>query len=203
MSRFTAQTVTAHLAGLRGALDSLEAVADVLEDWAEALWATFRADGSLLVAGNGGSAALASHLTGELVGRYRRERRPLRAIWLGADQPAWSAIVNDYSADEGFARQVDAFASPGDVVLLLSTSGRSRNLIIAGERAHQVGASVWAMTGQAPNPLAEIADRSLVLPGPTATVQEGQQVAVHLLCEALDDVIERSEAVCSRFEDRP
>lgn len=188
-----ARSMAHHLDGIRSALDALEASTPVVQAWADTLAATFARGGSLLVAGNGGSAALAAHLTGELVGRYRRERRPLPAVWLGADQAALSAIVNDYSADEAFARQVEAFAGPGDVVLLLSTSGRSRNLVTAAERARRAGSDVWAMTGALPNPLADTVDRVLSLPGATATVQECQQVAVHLLCEALDEALDRAD----------
>jgi phosphoheptose isomerase len=172
---------------VREALDELERRAGELDSWAAALDTAFAAGGTVLVAGNGGSAALAAHLTGELVGRFRRERRALPAIWLGSDQAAATAIVNDYGADELFARQVDAFEGPGDVLVLLSSSGRSRNLTTAGCRAAAKGTAVWAMTGHRPNPLADVADRVLDLPGSVATVQEVQQVAVHLLCEALDD----------------
>jgi D-sedoheptulose 7-phosphate isomerase len=183
-----------HLSALRSALDVLADRVDDIERWADDLADRFARGATLLVAGNGGSAALAAHLTGELVGRYRRERDPLPAIWLGADQSALSAIVNDYASDEMFARQVDAFTRPDDVVLLLSTSGRSPNLLTAARRAGERGAEVWAMTGPRPNPLAGLASRVLDLPGVTATVQEAQQVAVHLLCEALDDALERRPA---------
>jgi D-sedoheptulose 7-phosphate isomerase len=141
----------------------------------------------LLVAGNGGSAAQAQHLSAEFVGRYGPDRRPYSSIALHADTSAVTAIANDYGVDEVFARQVEAHARPGDVLLLLSTSGRSPNLVAAAVRAHSVDMTVWAMTGARPNPLADLADETLsICSTDTATIQELHLVAVHLVCEAFD-----------------
>ncbi|MEU1377532.1 SIS domain-containing protein [Streptomyces triculaminicus] len=155
--------------------------------WGTRLAAGLGAGGRLLAAGNGGSAAQAQHLTAELVGRYREDRAPFSALALHTDTSSCTAIVNDYGPDELFARQVRAHARPGDVLILLSTSGASTNLLRAAEAGHAAAAEVWALTGPAPNPLAEAGDESLcVAAGTTATVQELHLVAVHLMCDAFD-----------------
>jgi D-sedoheptulose 7-phosphate isomerase len=143
--------------------------------------------GRLLAAGNGGSAAHAQHLTSELVGRYREDRAPFSAIALHAETSTVTAITNDYGAEEVFARQVRAHGRLGDVLVALSTSGRSANLLHAARSAQDIGMHVWAFTGPLPCPLAAVADDVLAVAAPTtAVVQEVHQVAVHLLCEALE-----------------
>lgn len=155
--------------------------------WGEELAGVLRDGGRLLAAGNGGSAAQAQHLTAELVGRYQGERPPYSAIALHAETSAVTAIGNDYGFAELYARQVAAHGRPGDVLMLLSTSGRSENLQAAAVAGHRAGLRVWALTGPAPNPLATAADDALcVAAATTATVQEVHLVAVHLLCEAFD-----------------
>ncbi|QSY50145.1 MULTISPECIES: D-sedoheptulose-7-phosphate isomerase [Streptomyces] len=161
--------------------------ADTARRWGTRLAAGLGAGGRLLAAGNGGSAAQAQHLTAELVGRYREDRAPFSALALHTDTSSCTAIVNDYGPDELFARQVRAHARPGDVLILLSTSGASTNLLRAAEAGHAAAAEVWALTGPAPNPLAEAGDESLcVAAGRAATVQELHLVAVHLMCDAFD-----------------
>ena len=122
------------------------------------LRAIFDRDGRLLACGNGGSAAEAQHLTGELVGRFREERRPLSAIALHADSSALTAIGNDYGPEEVYARQVRAHGRPGDVLVAFSTSGTSPDVVAAAKAAEEIGLTVWALTGPAPNPLAALAD---------------------------------------------
>jgi D-sedoheptulose 7-phosphate isomerase len=176
-----------HLAALRRPLDELEASVDRLDRWGRHLAGVLTSGGRLLAVGNGGSAAQAQHLTAELVGRYRRDRPPFSAICLSAETSSLTAICNDYPAAELFARQVEAHGRPGDVLVLLSTSGRSPNLVAAAERGRQVGVHVWAMTGPAPNPLAEAAARSCTVQARyTATVQELHLVALHLMCASFD-----------------
>jgi D-sedoheptulose 7-phosphate isomerase len=141
----------------------------------------------LLAAGNGGSAAQAQHLTAELVGRYHHERRPLSALCLSAETSTLTAVVNDYPPEELFARQVEAHGRPGDVLVLLSTSGTSENVLAAARRGRECGLTVWGFTGRAPNPLAGLAHESICVDAPsTATVQELHLVALHVVCEALD-----------------
>ncbi|MGP3969931.1 D-sedoheptulose-7-phosphate isomerase [Streptomyces sp. 6N223] len=155
--------------------------------WGRHLAQVLPAGGRLLAAGNGGSAAQAQHLTAELVGRYATDRRPFSAISLHAETSSVTAIGNDYGFDEVFARQVAAHGRPGDVLVLLSTSGRSDNLLGAATAGRAAGARVWAMTGPAPNPLAAQADRVLSVHADTpATVQEAHLVALHVVCEAFD-----------------
>ncbi|MER7489673.1 SIS domain-containing protein [Streptomyces sp. NPDC126497] len=161
-----------------------------IADWGGRLAAVLTGGGRLLAAGNGGSAAQAQHLTAELVGRYRRERRAYSALALHAETSSVTAIGNDYGFDHVYARQVTAHGRPGDVLMLLSTSGRSANLIAAAVTARRAGLRVWALTGTGPNPLAEAADEALcVTAGSAATVQETHLVAVHLLCECFDAAV--------------
>ncbi len=180
-----------HLRALGRALGSLDARIDEVEAWGGALAARLCGGGRLLVAGNGGSAAHAQHLTAELVGRYRDERMPLSALALHADTSSLTAIVNDYGAEQAFARQVRAHGRPGDVILAISTSGRSPNLVAALAEARACGLDTWALTGPAPNPLARAARAALAVDAEaTATVQEVHQVVVHLLCAAVDAAID-------------
>jgi len=182
-------TVRAHLLGLGPVLDQLHGEAPRLAGWGGELGRRLGEGARLLAAGNGGSAAEAQHLTAELVGRFNRDRRPLSAIALHADTSSLTAIGNDYGFDQVYARQVSAHARPGDILFLLSTSGRSSNLLSAVEAASRAGALSWAITGAAPNPLAELVDEAIVLHGPPASVQEAQLVAVHAICCAVDAVL--------------
>jgi D-sedoheptulose 7-phosphate isomerase len=185
-----------HLAALRRPLDELEASVDRLDAWGHHLAGVLSGGGRLLAVGNGGSAAQAQHLTSELVGRYRDERRPFSALALHAETSSLTAITNNYAADELFARQVRAHGRTGDVLVALSTSGRSANVLAAVAAARECGLITWALTGRAPNPLAEASDDAVVVDAPyTATVQEVHQVVVHLLCAAVDVAVGASSAL--------
>ncbi len=176
-----------HLADLRTAVGALDRDAARLERWAVHLAATLHTGGRLLAAGNGGSAAQAQHLVAELVGKLDRDRPPLSAIALSAETCGLTAIGNDYGFEQVFARQVTAHARPGDVVMLLSTSGGSPNVLAAGEAAKASGARLWAMTGAAPNPLAGLGDDALAVASKdTQVAQEVHLVAIHLLCARID-----------------
>jgi type III pantothenate kinase len=180
-------TPAEHLAALTHSLHRLEGEVERLGHWGELLAARLLEGGRLLVVGNGGSAAQAQHLTAELVGRYECERKPLSAMCLHGDTSSLTAICNDYGQEEGFARQVRAHGRPGDVLLALSTSGTSANVLAAAKAASECGMSVWGLTGEVPNPLAELCDDCIGLGGgSTATIQELHQVAIHLLCGAVD-----------------
>ena len=177
----------AHLRALRAPLDALEADLGRIDGWGRHLALVLLGGGRLLAVGNGGSAAQAQHLTSELVGRYRDDRAPFSAISLHAETSALTAIANDYPPAELFARQVRAHGRPGDVLVALSTSGRSPNVVAAARAAREAGMTTWALTGRRPNPLAEGVDDVVVVDTPyTATVQEVHQVVVHLLCAAVD-----------------
>jgi D-sedoheptulose 7-phosphate isomerase len=185
--RVAPDELTAHIDQLVEALRSPETRLETARQWGRRLAAPLLAGHRLLVAGNGGSAAEAQHLTAELVGRYVDDRPPLSAIALHAETSTLTAIGNDYGAAEAYARQVAAHGREGDVVLLLSASGRSANVLAAAERAQTLGLTVWAMTGPAPNPLATLADDAICVAGAdTAVVQEVHLVAIHALCAALD-----------------
>jgi phosphoheptose isomerase len=176
-----------HHRELDAAVASLDAQVETLERWGRTLAERLPAGGRLLAAGNGGSAAEAQHLTGELVGRFLDERCPFAAVSLCSDSATLTAVVNDYGRDEMFARQVEGHGRPGDVLVLLSTSGRSPNVLAAAERGRRCGLTVWGLTGPAPNPLAQACDEALAVDAPTtAAVQEGHLVAVHALCAVLD-----------------
>ncbi len=179
-------TVESHLKGLDEALAGLRAQTMLITRWGSVLARRLSSGARLLAAGNGGSAAEAQHLTAELVGRYRDDRRPFSALALCAETSSVTAIGNDYGYDQVFARQVSAHGRPGDVLLLLSTSGSSKNLLEAAHAGRAAGLAVWAMTGSLPNPLASLADEVLALPGEPCNVQEAQLVAVHALCEAFE-----------------
>ncbi|MGO4784557.1 D-sedoheptulose-7-phosphate isomerase [Cryobacterium sp. W22_MBD10_FK3] len=186
--------VTAHIDELAAVAAGLAAQADRLDGWGRELCRRLLGGHRLLAAGNGGSAAEAQHLTAELVGRYQGERAPFSAIALHADTSSLTAIGNDYGFEEVFARQVSAHARTGDVLILLSTSGRSPNLVRAAQAGRAAGTVVWAITGAGPNPLADAADDRILLPGPAATVQEVQLVAVHALCLAFEAQLDRSRS---------
>lgn len=177
----------AHLLALRAPLMALEDDLARIEGWGTQLASVLLGGGRLLAVGNGGSAAQAQHLTSELVGRYRDERQPFSAIALHAETSALTAIANDYPPEELFARQVRAHGRRGDVLVALSTSGRSPNVLGAVRAAQTCGVTTWALTGRPGNPLLDLADDAVAVDAPyTATVQEVHQVAVHLLCAAVD-----------------
>ena len=180
----------AHLAALAAPLAALEADVARIDGWGRHLSTVLTGGGRLLAAGNGGSAAQAQHLTSELVGRYRDDRQAFSAISLCVEASSVTAIANDYGNDDVFARQVRAHGRPGDVLVVLSTSGCSPNVLAAADAGRAGALTVWALTGGAPNPLQQRADDALVVDAPaTATVQEVHQVAVHLLCAAVDTAL--------------
>jgi D-sedoheptulose 7-phosphate isomerase len=176
-----------HLNGLAAALPPYRRAAGRLARWGQDLARTLAGGGRLLVAGNGGSAAEAQHLAGELVGRLRHDREALSAIALCADSSSLTALANDYGYEEVFARQVRAHGRKDDRLLLMSTSGHSPNLLAAARAGAGLGIRVLGLTGPAPNPLAELCADVLAVPSPDPqVVQELHLVSVHLLCEHLD-----------------
>jgi D-sedoheptulose 7-phosphate isomerase len=179
-----------HFTALARAADDVLPAAATIADWGEELVQVYARGGRVLACGNGGSAAEAEHLAGELVGKFRHDRQPLSAIALAADSAATTAILNDYGPEEMFARQVRAHGRPGDVLIALSTSGTSANVIAAAKAALDSGLTVWALTGPAPNPLAALSDSAIAVEAPTvATVQEIHLSLVHALCLALDEAL--------------
>lgn len=180
-----------HSAAIERAAVSLPAT---IEMAVRIMTAALQADNKILVCGNGGSAATAQHFVAELVGRFRRERRALAAISLTTDTSILSAVANDYGYARVFSRQVEALANPGDVLVAISTSGNSANVVDAARLARQSGCKVVAMTGESGGSLAAHADAILRAPSQSvARIQEIHDVCIHVLAEALEAVSSRPE----------
>ncbi|HEY0410422.1 MAG TPA: SIS domain-containing protein [Candidatus Dormibacteraeota bacterium] len=188
--------VGGHLDRLVTALRANAGALQRVDGWGEHVASVLLGGGRLLAAGNGGSAAEAQHLTAELVGRYLEERQPFSAIALHAETSSLTALCNDYGPEQAFARGVRAHGRRGDVLVALSTSGRSPNVLAAVAAAREVGLRVYALTGPAPNPLADSCPDAVaaVEAESTATVQEVHLVAVHVLCAAVDRAVARARA---------
>ncbi len=183
-----ANNLTGYIDRHRRALERLAALAPDVEAAAQACVEALRSGGKLLTCGNGGSAADAQHFAAELTGRYRRERRPLPALALTTDSSALTCIGNDYAFEEVFARQAQALVQAGDVLVGLTTSGGSRNVLRALQVARERGAITIAMTGEAGGPAAELAQIALKAPSDrTAHIQEMHILLIHVLCETIDD----------------
>ena len=147
----------------------------------------YASGGRVFAFGNGGSAAEAQHLAAELVGRYKRNRRPLAAVALSADGSVLSCIGNDYAFEDVFARQVRAFARPGDVVIGFTASGRSPNVVAGLAAAREQGATTVVFGGGDGTPAADHADHALIVPSSTtARIQEVHLLLLHLLAEQVD-----------------
>lgn len=149
--------------------------------------AALSADKPLLVCGNGGSAADAMHISGELVGRFQKERRGLKVIALSADPAILTAWSNDYGFETAFARQVEAYGEPGGVLLALSTSGNSPNIIAAAEAAQRRGMTSVALTGKGGGKLAPLVDILLDVPATvTPLIQQAHICVYHFLCAEIE-----------------
>jgi len=173
--------------------DAAEALAPAIARAATLMTECLFADGRILACGNGGSAADAQHFAAELVGRFERERPGMPAVALTTDSSALTAIANDYDFDRVFSKQVEALGAKGDVLLAISTSGNSRNVIEAVKAAQAKGLVVIALTGRDGGALGRMlrpADFHLnVAHARTMRIQEVHLLAVHCLCEVVDNVI--------------
>jgi D-sedoheptulose 7-phosphate isomerase len=148
------------------------------------------AGNKILLCGNGGSAADAQHIAAELVGRYEQQRRAFPAVSLTTDTSALTALSNDYGYEEVFARQVEALANAEDVLIAISTSGKSPNIVRAAEKAHALGCKTIALTGCSGEPLASSCDLAVVVPSErTSRVQEAHITIGHLWCEMVDAML--------------
>jgi len=156
------------------------------------------ADGKILACGNGGSAADAQHFAAEMVGRFERERPELPAISLVTDTSILTAIANDYDFAQVFAKQVRALGDAGDVLLAISTSGNSGNVVAAIDAAHERGMRVIALTGKGGGRMGELVtgdDVHLCVPhSVTARIQEVHLLTIHCLCDAVDASLLGDEA---------
>ncbi|RRA49673.1 SIS domain-containing protein [Acidipila sp. EB88] len=168
-------------------IQDLKAQQPVLETIAREMTDAVMAGNKVLWCGNGGSAADAQHLAAEFVGRFRRERKALASIALTTDTSILTSIGNDYGYEQIFSRQVIALCEPGDVVVGISTSGNSPNVVAALEAAKQAGAYTVAFTGQGGNKMAGIANAAICVPTKdTARVQEGHILCGHMLCDWIE-----------------
>lgn len=165
---------------VRGLLPAVHALGAALID-------AFESGGVLYTFGNGGSAADAQHFTGELIGHYQRDRRPLPAVTLSTDPTTMTCIANDYTYDDVFVRQVQALARTGDVVVAFTTSGRSANVVSALRVAKERGATTVLFGGSGGGAALEFADHALVVPSDTTPrIQEAHTFMLHVLSEMLD-----------------
>ena len=154
---------------------------------AEDMGERLRRGGRILICGNGGSAADAQHLAAELSGRYVKERKALAGIALTTDTSALTAIGNDYGFDQVFSRQVEALGRPGDLLIGISTSGNSPNVIRAVASAKALGVRSLGLLGRDGGHLVSLMDEALVVPSTvTARIQETHQMIYHFWCEVLD-----------------
>jgi len=160
---------------------------------ARAMAECLKSGGKILSCGNGGSAADAQHFAAELVGRFEREREELAAIALTTDSSIMTAIANDYSFDEVFAKQVRALGKPGDILFAISTSGNSKNVVAAIEAAHKKGLRIIGMTGRSGGRIGDMTrtqDVLLNVDAPaTARIQEVHLLTLHCLCDAIDQLL--------------
>jgi len=166
-------------------------VANTLEGVVEAagdcLATCIASGGKILACGNGGSAADAQHFVAELVGRLKIERRALPGISLSSDPSIVTCLANDYGYDQLFSRQVEAFGRPNDVLLAISTSGKSPNILNAARVARELGLKVVSLTGSGGEALAAISDHCVRIPThDTQCIQELHMAVLHVLCASID-----------------
>lgn len=180
---FIADSLNEHLRvsnSLLGQTETISTCGDLLVK-------TLKNGGKVLICGNGGSAADAQHFAAELTGRYETERTALPAIALTTDTSALTAIANDYDFERVFARQVEALARPGDLLIAISTSGNSPNVIAAVMSARTAGCKILGMTGETGKKLASLSDACYMSPSTrTARIQEAHITVIHVLCEMVD-----------------
>ncbi len=168
-------------------LESLRALSGQMRDCADRCLAALNNGGKILLCGNGGSAAQAQHLAGELLGRYKTNRRPLAAVTLAADVSVLTCIGNDYGFEEVFSRQVRALGRPGDVLIALTTSGRSPNILEALRAAKEIGMKSIAFLGGDGGAALPLSDSALVVSHrDTARIQEGHQFLLHCLMDVIE-----------------
>ncbi|MFT5322258.1 MAG: phosphoheptose isomerase [Planctomycetaceae bacterium] len=157
---------------------------------AELVYESLKSGNKILACGNGGSAAEVQHFVAELVGRFLTEREPLAGIALTVDTSVLTAVGNDYGYEEVFSRQVRALGNSGDVLLAISTSGRSPNVLAALNQARERGLVTIALVGAESSPELEACDLVITIPDPsTPRIQEMHLVVLHLICELVDNAL--------------
>jgi D-sedoheptulose 7-phosphate isomerase len=174
-------------------LRGLSALEEPLERAAQLVAGCLTSGKKLLVCGNGGSASDATHLATEFLCRFQNDRRPYPAVSLTANGEFMTAVCNDYHADEIFARQVWGLAEKGDVLLVITTSGKSKNVVRALEEARRKGVESIAFLGRDGGFTKGLATIDLIVPGTTtARIQEAQKVLYHVLCELVDEKLPKA-----------
>ncbi|MBQ9834699.1 MAG: D-sedoheptulose 7-phosphate isomerase [Akkermansia sp.] len=169
---------------------ALAALAPTIAEIAERCAASLKAGGKVMFCGNGGSAADSQHLAAEFVGRYKLERPALNSVALTVDTSILTAVGNDYGYDEVFRRQVEGIGKAGDILIGLSTSGNSRNVLLAFEKASSMGITTVALTGAGGGKMKEAADIALPVPaGITNHIQEMHITCGHLICELTEKML--------------
>jgi phosphoheptose isomerase len=168
-------------------LESVRVFEQPLAQAAQTVLHCLTSGGKLLLCGNGGSAADSSHIATEFTCRFQEDRRPYPAISLNVDGGLLTAIGNDYAFEDIFARQVRAYGKPGDVLIVLTTSGRSRNVLAALEEAKRQKLKTIAFLGKSGGVTAGVAEIELIVPGEnTARIQEAHKFLLHVLCEQVE-----------------
>lgn len=167
-----------------------ERIIKCIDELADVIACSMKHGGKLLVCGNGGSAADSLHIAGEILGRFQKERKAYAAIALNADVATMTSIANDYGYEEVFSRQVEGLMNPEDILLGISTSGNSKNIIRAFKTAHKIGGRTALLSGNDGGVLKEMADYSVVVPSDiTARIQETHMLIYHVLCEIVEDIL--------------
>lgn len=179
--------LAAALAQTNATLNSLPAIQAEIDAATGLILQTLRGGGKLLICGNGGSAAEAAHLSTELVGRYAKDRRALPAIALSADGSLLTCVGNDYGYEQAFSRQVAGFARPGDLLIVLTTSGNSANILAALAEAKRLGLPSIAFLGRGGGKARGLATVDLIVPGNHGpSTQEAHLFLIHYFCEFID-----------------
>ena len=161
---------------------------EAIERIAATCIAALKRGGKIIIFGNGGSAADSQHFAAELVGRFKKERRPFAAIALTTNSSILTALANDYSYEVTFSRQVEALGASGDIAFAISTSGKSPNVLKAALAARERGITTIALTGGSGGSLATACDEAIVVPSQdTPRIQEAHLLIIHILCELIEN----------------
>ncbi len=178
------------LAGARVLESMAEIVTPSVQRAAERVVESLRSEGKVLLCGNGGSAADSQHIAAEFVGRFRLERQGFSAIALTTDTSVLTSLGNDYGFEDIFRRQVESLGRKGDILIGLSTSGKSKNILRAFEQAARMELVCIAFLGQGSSPMAKAADISIQVPSTdTPRIQEGHCIAGHILCDLVESAL--------------
>ena len=170
-------------------LDNSE-ILKTLELMADQITETLKKGGKILLCGNGGSASDALHFAGEIVGRFQKERKAYNAIALNADVATMTAIANDYGYDQVFSRQLEGLMTDKDVLIGISTSGNSKNIIKAVEKAHEIGGKAYLFSGKDGGKLKDICDLCIIVPSDVTThIQEVHECLYHILCGLIENAM--------------